>query len=170
MGVDEAGHDDPARQIDALGAGRVRGVAMPSVFTSGQSTDDARALATSLGIRIDVIPIAPAVDALEAQLAEVFEGSERGVAEENLQARVRGTLLMAISNKHGDMVLATGNKSEMSVGYSTIYGDMAGGFAVLKDIVKTLLYRLARWRNAQSPAIPQRVIDRYIEVCRLPKQ
>ncbi len=148
--------------VDALGAERVRGVAMPSVFTSGQSTDDAGVLAASLGIRMDIIPIAPVVDAFEAQLAEVFEGQPRDVAEENLQARVRGTLLMAISNKHGDMVLATGNKSEMSVGYSTIYGDMAGGFAPLRDVSKTWVYRLASWRNHEAgrEVIPQATIDR----------
>jgi NAD+ synthase (glutamine-hydrolysing) len=148
--------------VDALGADRVRGVAMPSVFTSGQSTDDAAALAASLGIRMDVIPIAPVVDAFEAQLAGVFEGRPRDVAEENLQARVRGTLLMAISNKHGDMVLATGNKSEMSVGYSTIYGDLAGGFAPLRDVSKTWVYRLASWRNREEgrEVIPQATIDR----------
>ena len=148
--------------VDALGPDRVRGVAMPSVFTSGQSTDDAAALAASLGIRMDVIPIAPVVDAFEAQLAEVFEDRPRDVAEENLQARVRGTLLMAISNKHGDMVLATGNKSEMSVGYSTIYGDMAGGFAPLRDVSKTWVYRLASWRNRDEgrEVIPQATIER----------
>ncbi|MBU6362873.1 MAG: NAD+ synthase [Acidobacteria bacterium] len=148
--------------VDALGPDRVRGVAMPSVFTSGQSTDAAAALAASLGIRMDVIPIAPVVDAFEEQLAEVFEGRPRDVAEENLQARVRGTLLMAISNKHGDMVLATGNKSEMSVGYSTIYGDMAGGFAPLRDVSKTWVYRLASWRNRDEgrEVIPQATIER----------
>jgi NAD+ synthase (glutamine-hydrolysing) len=135
---------------------------MPSVFTSGQSTDDAAALATSLGIRMDVIPIAPVVDAFDAQLKDVFAGRPRDVAEENLQARVRGTLLMAISNKHGDMVLATGNKSEMSVGYSTIYGDMAGGFAPLRDVSKTWVYRLSSWRNQQEgrEVIPQATIER----------
>lgn len=148
--------------VDALGPGRVRGVAMPSVFTSGQSTGDAATLAESLGIRMDVIPIAPVVDAFEAQLSDVFEGRPRDVAEENLQARVRGTLLMAISNKHGDMVLATGNKSEMSVGYSTIYGDMAGGFAPLRDVSKTWVYRLSSWRNQEAgrEVIPQATIDR----------
>jgi NAD+ synthase (glutamine-hydrolysing) len=148
--------------VDALGPDRVRGVAMPSVFTSGQSTDDAAALARSLGIRMDVMPIAPVVDAFETQLADVFEGLPRDVAEENLQARVRGTLLMAVSNKHGDMVLATGNKSEMSVGYSTIYGDMVGGFAPLRDVSKTWVYRLASWRNHEAgrELIPQATIDR----------
>jgi NAD+ synthase (glutamine-hydrolysing) len=148
--------------VDALGPSRVRGVAMPSVFTSGQSTDDAATLAQSLGIRMDIIAIAPIVDAFEAQLTDVFEGRPRDVAEENLQARVRGTLLMAISNKHGDMVLATGNKSEMSVGYSTIYGDMAGGFAPLRDVSKTWVYRLSSWRNVQAgrEVIPQATIER----------
>ena len=148
--------------VDALGADRVRGVAMPSVFTSRQSTGDAQALADSLGIRMDIIPIAPVVDAFEAQLADVFEGRPRDVAEENLQARVRGTLLMAISNKHGDMVLATGNKSEMSVGYSTIYGDMAGGFAPIRDVSKTWVYRLSSWRNqdAGREVIPEATIVR----------
>ncbi|MBM3665567.1 MAG: NAD+ synthase [Actinobacteria bacterium] len=151
-----------ALAVDALGPDRVRGVAMPSVFTSGQSTDDAGTLADSLGIRLDIIPIAPVVDAFEAQLAEVFEGKPRDVAEENLQARVRGTLLMAISNKHGDMVLATGNKSEMSVGYSTIYGDMAGGFAPLRDVSKTWVYRLSSWRNLEAgrEVIPEATIVR----------
>ncbi len=151
-----------ALAVDALGADRVRGVAMPSVFTSGQSTDDAAALATALGIRFDVIPIAPVVEAFEARLADMFEGLPPDVAEENLQARVRGTVLMAISNKHGDMVLATGNKSEMSVGYSTIYGDMVGGFAPLRDVSKTWVYRLASWwnREAGREVIPQATIDR----------
>jgi len=148
--------------VDALGADRVRGVAMPSVFTSSQSTTDADALAGLLGIRMDIIEIAPVVDAFELQLAQVFEGRPRDVSEENLQARVRGTLLMAMSNKHGDMVLATGNKSEMSVGYSTIYGDMAGGFAPLRDVSKTWVYRLASWRNLREgrEVIPQATIDR----------
>ena len=148
--------------VDALGADRVRGVAMPSVFTESRSTTDAQALADALGMRMDVIEIAPVVDAFEAQLAGVFEGRPRDVAEENLQARVRGTLLMAVSNKHGDMVLATGNKSEMSVGYSTIYGDMAGGFAPLRDVSKTWVYRLSSWRNrdAGREVIPQATIDR----------
>ena len=148
--------------VDALGADRVRGVAMPSVFTESRSTDDAQALADALGMRMDVIEIAPVVDAFEAQLADVFEGRDRDVAEENLQARVRGTLLMAMSNKHGDMVLATGNKSEMSVGYSTIYGDMAGGFAPLRDVSKTWVYRLSSWRNLEAggEVIPQATIDR----------
>jgi len=148
--------------VDALGADRVRGVAMPSVFTESRSTEDAQTLATSLGIRMDVIEIAPVVDAFEGQLADVFDGRPRDVAEENLQARVRGTLLMAMSNKHGDMVLATGNKSEMSVGYSTIYGDMAGGFAPLRDVSKTWVYRLSSWWNLEAgrDVIPAATITR----------
>ncbi|MSO43884.1 MAG: NAD+ synthase [Thermoleophilia bacterium] len=151
-----------ALAVDALGADAVHGVAMPSVFTSGQSTGDAQALAGRLGIRLDVIPITAVVDAFEAELADVFAGRGRDTAEENLQARVRGTLLMAISNKHGNMVLATGNKSEMSVGYSTIYGDMVGGFAPLRDVSKTWVYRLASWRNRDGirEVIPQAIIDR----------
>ncbi len=151
-----------ALAVDALGHARVRGVAMPSVFTESRSTDDARALADMLGIRMDVIEIAPVVAAFEAQLADVFDGRDRDVAEENLQARVRGTLLMAMSNKHGDMVLATGNKSEMSVGYCTIYGDMAGGFAPLRDVSKTWVYRLSSWRNmdAGREVIPEVTIER----------
>jgi len=137
-----------ALAVDALGAGRVTGVALPSVHTSGQSTDDARALAESLAVRFLVLPIAEVVQSFEDVLAEPFAGRARDVTEENLQARARGTLLMALSNKMGWLVLATGNKSEMSVGYSTLYGDMVGGFAPLRDIAKTWVYRLARWRNA----------------------
>ena len=151
-----------ALAVDALGPDRVRGVAMPSIFTESRSTEDAQTLADLLGIRMDVIEIAPIVDAFEAQLTDVFEGRDRDVAEENLQARVRGTLLMAMSNKHGDMVLATGNKSEMSVGYCTIYGDMAGGFAPLRDVSKTWVYRLSSWRNADAgrEVIPEATIER----------
>jgi NAD+ synthetase len=136
--------------VDALGPDRVRGVAMPSVFTESRSTDDAQTLATSLGIRMDVIEIAPVVDAFEAQLAHAFEGRPRDVAEENLQARIRGVLIMALSNKWGWLVLTTGNKSEMSVGYCTLYGDMAGGYAVLKDVPKTLVYELTKLKNKKE--------------------
>jgi NAD+ synthase (glutamine-hydrolysing) len=151
-----------ALAVDALGPDCVRGVAMPSVFTESRSTEDAQFLADLLGIRMDVIEIAPVVDAFETELVDVFEGRDRDVAEENLQARVRGTLLMAISNKHGDMVLATGNKSEMSVGYCTLYGDMAGGFAPLRDVSKTWVYRLSSWRNmdAGKEVIPEATIER----------
>jgi NAD+ synthase (glutamine-hydrolysing) len=135
---------------------------MPSQYSSPESLEDAREVAGRLGIRLDVIPIADAYGAFEKALAEVFAGTEPGVAEENLQSRIRGTLLMAVSNKFGSMVLATGNKSEMAVGYSTLYGDMAGGFAPLVDVPKTLVYELARWRNKQSdPApIPDRVLEK----------
>ena len=151
-----------ALAVDALGPDCVRGVAMPSVFTESRSTEDAQFLADLLGIRMDVIEIAAVVDAFETELVGAFEGRDRDVAEENLQARVRGTLLMAISNKHGDMVLATGNKSEMSVGYCTLYGDMAGGFAPLRDVSKTWVYRLSSWRNmdAGKEVIPEATIER----------
>jgi NAD+ synthase (glutamine-hydrolysing) len=147
---------------DAVGSEGVRVLAMPSRYSSPESLEDAREVAGRLGIRLDVIPISDVFGAFEGTLAEVFAGTEPGVAEENLQSRIRGTLLMAVSNKLGSMVLATGNKSEMAVGYSTLYGDMAGGFAPLKDVPKTLVYELARWRNKQSdPApIPDRVLEK----------
>lgn len=148
--------------VDALGADRVGGVAMPSRFTSSRSGDDAAALARLLGIRLVTLPIAGVVEAFEATLREEFAGAARDVTEENLQARARGTLLMALSNKTGRLVLATGNKSEMSVGYSTLYGDMVGGFAPLRDIAKTWVYRLAAWRNGEGdgPVIPESTIVR----------
>jgi NAD+ synthase (glutamine-hydrolysing) len=151
-----------ALAADALGPERVTGVTMPSVFSSSASAEDAGRLAESLGIRFQTIPISPAVNALEDLLAEPFAGLPRGVAEENLQARVRGTILMALSNKHGHLVLATGNKSEISVGYSTLYGDMVGGFAPLRDVSKTWVYRLARWRNGVEgrEVVPARSIER----------
>ena len=147
---------------DALGAEAVRGLAMPSPFSSTESVEDARELAGLLGIRLDEIGITEPYEAYLAALKEVFAGTDPGVAEENIQARIRGNLLMAVSNRFGVMVLATGNKSEMATGYSTLYGDMAGGFAPLKDVPKTLVFELARWRNAQGePApIPQRVLDK----------
>jgi NAD+ synthase len=137
--------------VDALGADRVRGVRLPSRFTSDASQDDAAATAEALGIRLDTIAIEPPVQALEATLAAVFAGRPRDVTEENLQARARGVLLMAISNKFGELLVTTGNKSEMSVGYATLYGDMCGGYSVLKDIYKTEVYRLSRWRNENVP-------------------
>jgi NAD+ synthase (glutamine-hydrolysing) len=146
--------------VDALGADRVRAVMMPSRYTASMSSDDAREQAGMLGVRYDVIPIEPIFEAAVGALEEVFEGRKPDVTEENIQARSRGMVLMAISNKTGAMLLTTGNKSEMSVGYATLYGDMAGGFAPIKDCSKTLVYRLARYRNTVSPAIPQRVIDR----------
>jgi NAD+ synthase (glutamine-hydrolysing) len=147
---------------DALGAAAVRTVAMPSPYSSPESLSDAGEVAGRLGIRMDEIRIDDVLKAYLAALDEVFEGTEENVAEENLQARIRGNLLMAISNKSGSLVLATGNKSEMATGYSTLYGDMAGGFAPIKDVPKTLVYELARWRNGQSdpPPLPQSVIDK----------
>jgi NAD+ synthase (glutamine-hydrolysing) len=147
--------------VDALGPDRVLGVAMPSSYSSEHSLADARALAEALGIELSVLPIARPVEALLDVLAEPFKGTEPGVAEENVQARVRGNLLMALSNKFGSLVLTTGNKSETAVGYATLYGDMAGGFAVIKDVPKTLVYRLARWRNAQGDQpIPEAVLTK----------
>jgi NAD+ synthase (glutamine-hydrolysing) len=145
---------------DALGADRVRVVMMPFVYTSTMSQEDAAKQAATLGVRYDVIPIAPIYDATVQQLAEVVAGLEEDVTEENIQARCRGMLLMAISNKTGSMLLTTGNKSEMAVGYATLYGDMAGGFAPIKDCSKSLVYRLARYRNSLGEAIPERVITR----------
>ncbi len=148
--------------VDALGAANVEGVTMPSAYSSAGSVDDSLALADNLGMTCRTLPIGPVFDAFLAALAPAFEGTEPGVAEENIQARVRGTLLMALSNKFGWLLLSTGNKSETSVGYCTLYGDMAGGFAVLKDVPKTLVYRLARWRNAEAgqPWIPEAVLTK----------
>ena len=148
--------------VDALGAERVRTVMMPSPYTAEISWIDARDMAQRLGVRYDEIAIAPMFDAFRASLASEFAGLPEDATEENIQARVRGTLLMALSNKFGAIVLTTGNKSEMATGYCTLYGDMAGGFAVIKDVAKTLVYRLARWRNAQGPVpvIPERIITR----------
>ena len=145
---------------DALGPDRVRAVMMPSQYTADISLEDSRALARNLGVRYDEIPIRPVFEALLAALAEEFAGLPADATEENLQARIRGTILMALSNKYGSIVLTTGNKSEMAVGYATLYGDMAGGFAVIKDIAKTLVYRLSRHRNSVSPAIPERILTR----------
>ncbi|MGH8913501.1 MAG: NAD+ synthase [Acidimicrobiia bacterium] len=145
---------------DALGHDSVWGVSMPSRFSSQHSIDDARDLASNLGIRFDVLPMDVVYESFLGTLGPVFAGTDFGTAEENLQARARGTMLMAISNKHGPMVIATGNKSEMAVGYATMYGDMVGGYAVLKDVFKTLVYELARWRNKQGEAIPQSTIDK----------
>jgi NAD+ synthase (glutamine-hydrolysing) len=147
---------------DALGADHVVGVLMPSRYSSPGSVDDALALAANLGIRTITVPIEPAHAAFEAMLAPVFEGTEPGVAEENVQSRIRGNVLMTISNKYGWMVLTTGNKSEMATGYATLYGDMAGGFAVIKDVAKTLVYALCRDRNARAgrELIPGAVLDK----------
>ena len=138
--------------VDALGPERVLGVRLPSPFTGQVSMEEAQLVADRLGIRLLTLPIEQVMTSAEAALAPVFEGRPRDVAEENLQARIRGLLLMALSNKFGSMLLTTGNKSEMSVGYATLYGDMCGGFSVLKDIYKTEVYRLSRWRNAQPAA------------------
>ena len=145
---------------DALGADSVRAVMMPFRYTSTMSQEDAAKQAAGLGARYDVLPIEPMYDATVRQLAKVFEGRAPDVTEENIQARCRGILLMAISNKTGRMLLSTGNKSEMAVGYATLYGDMAGGFSPIKDCSKTLVYRLARYRNSLSPVIPESVIAR----------
>ena len=145
---------------DALGPDRVHGVLMPSRYSSEGSLTDARALAENLGIDAVEIPIETPFSSLLDSLEPVFAGAEPDVTEENLQARVRGTLLMALSNKHGWLVLATGNKSELSVGYSTLYGDMVGGFAPLKDVFKTRVYELARWRNEGGVVIPEAIIGK----------
>jgi len=146
--------------VDALGSQKVVGVSMPSPYTSDASQDDAAALAKALGIRLEVIPIRDMMGAYDHALAPAFAGRLADTTEENLQARIRGNALMALSNKFGWLVLTTGNKSEMSVGYCTLYGDMAGGFAVLKDVYKTQVYALSRWRNERSPVIPANTIER----------
>jgi len=146
--------------VDALGPQRVRAVMMPSQFTSSMSLDDARAMAAAMNVRYDVMPIQTAFNAFLSTLSQEFRGLSWDTTEENLQARIRGTLLMALSNKYGSIVLTTGNKSETAVGYSTLYGDLAGGFAVIKDILKTLVYRLCRHRNSIAPVIPERILTR----------
>jgi len=146
--------------VDALGRDRVRAVMMPSPYNAPISLEDARAMAGMLGVRYDEIPIEPMMNAFRASLAGDFKGLPADATEENIQARIRGTLLMALSNKFGAIVLTTGNKSEMAVGYATLYGDMAGGFSVLRDISKTLVYRLARYRNRLGRVIPERIITR----------
>ena len=145
---------------DALGPERVWGVSMPSRYTASMSNDDARLQAERQGIRYSVLPIEAAFEAFNATLAETFAGRAVDLTEENLQSRSRGMLLMALSNKFGNVVLTTGNKSEMAVGYATLYGDMCGGFAPIKDVYKTLVFQLARYRNTISPVIPERVITR----------
>ena len=152
--------------VDALGADQVRAVMMPSPYTADISWIDAREMAQRLGVRYDEISISPTFEAFKAALASEFQGLPEDTTEENIQARIRGTLLMALSNKSGRIVLTTGNKSEMATGYCTLYGDMAGGFAVIKDLVKTTVFRLAHWRNAHDPygrgvnPIPERIITR----------
>jgi NAD+ synthetase len=146
--------------VDAIGADKLHAVMMPSQYTAGMSVDDSRKMVGILGVRYSELAIRPVFDAFLETLEPELRGTRPDTTEENLQARIRGTLLMALSNKFGSIVLTTGNKSEMSAGYATLYGDMAGGFAVLKDISKTLVYRLSRWRNRNGEVIPQRIIDR----------
>ena len=146
--------------VDALGSEAVTAVSMPSEFTADISRADARELASNLNVTLLELSIKDLAANYESCLTDVFADTDRNVTEENIQARIRGNLLMALSNKFGWLVLTTGNKSELSVGYATLYGDMAGGFAVLKDVFKTWVYKLARWRNRNSPVIPQRIIDR----------
>jgi NAD+ synthase len=159
---------------DALGAAKVHTIALPSPFTSDDSVEDAQLLATALGLRMDTVPITPLMDTARQTLAPLFDRRHADTTEENIQARLRGLLLMAVSNKFGPMVLTTGNKSEMSVGYATLYGDMCGGFSVLKDVYKTTVFKLAKWRTGQRPealeelgflgaagaVIPQRMIEK----------
>ena len=146
--------------VDALGADKVRAVMMPSPYTAQMSLDDSREMVRRLGVRYDEIPIAPAMETFAGMLAPHFSGLKADATEENLQARIRGMLLMALSNKTGAIVLTTGNKSEMAVGYATLYGDMAGGFAVIKDVFKTFVYRLCNYRNAISAVIPENILTR----------
>jgi NAD+ synthase (glutamine-hydrolysing) len=146
--------------VDALGADKVRAVMMPSPYTADISWLDSRDMVERIKVRYDEISIDACFSAFRATLAEEFKGLKEDTTEENIQARIRGTLLMAMSNKYGSIVLTTGNKSEMAVGYCTLYGDMAGGFAVIKDIAKTLVYRLCAYRNSVSPVIPERILTR----------
>ena len=145
---------------DALGPANVLGVAMPSEYSSSHSIDDAKALAANLGIESLEIPIGPTLRVYLSALQDAFGKTESGLAEENLQARIRGNLVMAISNRYGHLVIATGNKSEMACGYATLYGDMAGGFALLKDVLKTEVYDLARYRNSISEVIPDSILTK----------
>ena len=152
--------------VDAIGADKVQTVMMPSPYTADISWIDAREMAGRMNVRYDEISIIPEFEAFKASLAEQFKGRAEDTTEENIQARIRGTMLMALSNKFGSIVLTTGNKSELATGYCTLYGDMAGGFAVIKDLVKTTVFQLARWRNANNPygtcnaPIPERIITR----------
>lgn len=145
---------------DAIGKDRVRALMMPSPYTADISWIDARDMAERLDIRYDELSISPVFEQFKQTLSKEFAGLKEDTTEENIQARIRGTILMALSNKHGSIVLTTGNKSEMAVGYCTLYGDMAGGFAVIKDIAKTLVFRLCRWRNREVEIIPDRIITR----------
>ena len=158
-----------AMAVDALGADHVHAVMLPSRYTSQSSLDDASSCAGALGIRLDTVPIAPPVEAVETVLSDMFVGTNADITEENIQSRLRGMLLMAVSNKFGSMVVTTGNKSEVSVGYATLYGDMNGGYNPIKDIYKTEVFKLARWRNAHIPetgmgpagvVIPETIIEK----------
>ena len=152
--------------VDALGPDKIRTVMMPSPYTADISWIDARDMAERVKVRYDEISIVPEFEAFKASLASEFKGLPEDTTEENIQARIRGVLLMALSNKFGAIVLTTGNKSEMATGYCTLYGDMAGGFAVIKDLAKTTVFKLARWRNENDPygtglqPIPERIITR----------
>jgi NAD+ synthase (glutamine-hydrolysing) len=146
--------------VDALGAGNVTGVGMPGPYSSRGSIEDARALAANLGIRFETLPITEVFDDFRKTLQPAFAGRPEDVTEENIQARVRGTLLMALSNKFGALVLTTGNKSELAVGYCTLYGDMVGGMAVISDVPKTLVYRLAHYVNSRQPMIPKSTLEK----------
>ena len=158
-----------ALAVDALGEERLRAVMMPYRYTSKDSLNDAEACARALGCRYDIVPIFEPVEGFSHALTQLFEGTKEGITEENLQSRARGTILMAISNKFGSMVVTTGNKSEMSVGYATLYGDMNGGFNPIKDLYKMQVYALSRWRNGHVPpgalgpsgeVIPKNIIDK----------
>ncbi len=146
--------------VDALGAERVAAVTMPSQYSSSETLSDAEQIAVNLGVELHTIPIFPIFGKFTDELSKVWKDNKPGLAEENLQARIRGTLIMALSNKNGWLVLTTGNKSEIAVGYCTLYGDMAGGFAVIKDVPKTLVFELCRWRNEQGDVIPPSTIER----------
>ena len=146
--------------VDALGADKVFALMMPSPYTSQDSLDDAAECAKLLGIKLETINIEPAMAAFDVMLAGVFAGTQPDITEENIQSRIRGNILMAVSNKRGLMLLTTGNKSEMAVGYATLYGDMCGGYNVLKDVYKTKVYEISNWRNLQSQVIPERIITK----------
>jgi len=146
--------------VDALGKEQVRAVMLPSSFTSSMSLEDAQAMAQDLGVRYDIVSIEAMMSAAMSSLQSLFEGKPVDLTEENLQARARGVLLMALSNKHGELLLTTGNKSEMAVGYATLYGDMCGGLAVLKDLTKRWVYALSHYRNRLGRVIPERILTR----------
>jgi NAD+ synthase (glutamine-hydrolysing) len=146
--------------VDAIGPENVIGVGMPGPYSSEGSISHARELAKNLGIRFEILKISDIFEDYKSTLREVFKGYQEDVTEENIQSRIRGSLLMALSNKFGALVLSTGNKSEMGVGYCTLYGDMAGGLAVINDVPKTLIYRLSRFANSRTPVIPKATLDK----------